>query len=113
MNRIIRAWSSVTTLFLLLLITSFPVAAQQLNSEDRSRGHLMLNAIKDDLKKNYYDPTFHGMDLDARFKAADEMIKQASSLGQVFGIIAQAVNSLNDSHVFFIPPPQTVHADYG
>jgi len=88
-------------------------AAQQLNSEDRSRGHLMLNAIKEDLKKNYYDPTFHGVDLEARFKAADELIKQATSLGQVFGIIAQAVNSLNDSHVYFIPPPQTVHADYG
>ncbi len=90
----------------------FQSAAQQLNSEDRSRGHLMLNAIKEDLKKNYYDPTFHGVDLDARFKAADDLIKQATSLGQVFGIIAQAVNSLNDSHVYFIPPPQTVHADY-
>ncbi len=73
----------------------------------------MLNAIKDDLKKNYYDSTFHGIDLDARFKAADEMIRQATSLGQVFGIIAQAANSLNDSHVYFVPPPQTLHADYG
>jgi len=100
-------------LCLLIMVANFQAAAQQLNSEDRSRGHLMLNAIKEDLKKTYYDPTFHGVDLDARFKAADELIKQATSLGQVFGIIAQAVNSLNDSHVYFIPPPQTVHADYG
>jgi len=26
---------------------------------------MMLSTIKEDLKKNYYDPTFHGMDLEA------------------------------------------------
>jgi C-terminal processing protease CtpA/Prc len=91
-----------------------PAASQsQLNSEDRSRGHLMLNMIKTDLEKNYYDPKFHGIDLDALFKNADGMIKRATSVGQVFGIIAQAVNALDDSHVYFIPPQQTVQSDYG
>jgi carboxyl-terminal processing protease len=73
----------------------------------------MLSQVKDDLKGNYYDPAFHGVDLDARFKAADQALDKATSLGQVFGIIAQTVIGLNDSHTFFVPPEQTVHSDYG
>lgn len=73
----------------------------------------MVGIIKDEIKKNYYDQTYHGVDLDARFKAADEKIKEATSLGQVFGIIAQAVIELNDSHTFFIPPARAARPDYG
>jgi C-terminal processing protease CtpA/Prc len=73
----------------------------------------MLDQLKDDIRKNYYDPNFHGVDLDTRFKAADKMLSNATSLGQVFGIIAQTVIGLEDSHTFFIPPEQTVHSEYG
>ena len=48
---------------------------------ERDRGRAMLNIIKNDLKKYYYDPTFHGMDLDARFKEAEEKMKTAASQG--------------------------------
>ena len=48
-------------------------------SRDRDRGRMMLNAIKSGVKKDYYDPNFHGLDLEARFKEADEKIKQAES----------------------------------
>ena len=47
----------------------------------------MLNNIKNEIKNSYYDPKFRGLDLDARFKDAEEKIKQATSLGQVFGIL--------------------------
>jgi carboxyl-terminal processing protease len=80
---------------------------------DRDRGRVMLDTIKDDLKKNYYDPTFHGMDLDVRFKAADEKIKQAQSLGQIFGIIGQVLIELDDSHTFFLPPGRSSRTEYG
>ena len=73
----------------------------------------MLKVIKDDLRKNYYDPSFRGMDLDARFQAADEKLREATSLGHVFGIIAQALLDLNDSHTFFIPPPRNLRTEYG
>ena len=88
-------------------------AQQPPSSFDKERGRLMLNLIKDDLKKNYYDPTFHGMDVDARFKAADDKIKQAQSLGQIFGIIAQILIDLDDSHTFFYPPGLSVKTEYG
>jgi len=57
----------------------------------------MLHNIRDSIKKNYYDPSFHGMNLEEIFKNADEKMSQATSNGQLFGIIAQAVRSLNDS----------------
>ncbi|HKC63382.1 MAG TPA: S41 family peptidase, partial [Pyrinomonadaceae bacterium] len=89
------------------------VSNAQSIEQKRDRGHEMLMAIKDDLKKNYYDPSFHGMDLDARFKTADERIKNAMSNGDINGIIAQVLVELNDSHTFFIPPTQLVEVDYG
>jgi carboxyl-terminal processing protease len=98
----------------LLLCVAIQIArAQSVSKADRERGRSMLKVIKEDIKKNYYDSTYHGMDLDARFNAADEKIKQATSLGQVFGIIAQAMVDLNDSHTFFIPPSRTSKIEYG
>jgi C-terminal processing protease CtpA/Prc len=80
---------------------------------DRNRGLAMLQLMKDYLKEYYYDPKFHGMDLDVRFKVAEEKIKEAVNIGQVLGIIAQTVSELNDSHTFFVPPPRPVDVDYG
>jgi C-terminal processing protease CtpA/Prc len=79
----------------------------------RERGRIMLRIIKDDLKKNYYDTDFHGMDIEARFSAADAKMKEAASVGQVFGIIAQALIDLNDSHTFFLPPGRANRTEYG
>ncbi|HET8781971.1 MAG TPA: S41 family peptidase [Pyrinomonadaceae bacterium] len=73
----------------------------------------MLRRIKDQLKKNYYDPKFRGMDLDARFKTAEEKIKTATSVGQIFGTIAQVLADLDDSHTFFIPPSRAYTTEYG
>ena len=80
---------------------------------DRNRGRAMLEFIRDYLKSDYYDPKYHGMDIEARFRAADAKVMEAQSLGQVLGIIAQALSELNDSHTFFIPPPRPVDVDYG
>jgi len=73
----------------------------------------MLALVRDYIKEYYYDTTYHGMDLEARFKAAEAKIGEAQSLSQVLGVIAQAVTELNDSHTFFIPPPRPVDVDYG
>jgi C-terminal processing protease CtpA/Prc len=73
----------------------------------------MLGQIKNDLKKHYYDPTLRGMDVDARFRQAEEEIKRAATLGQITAAIAQALLDLDDSHTFFLPPTQTTHVDYG
>jgi C-terminal processing protease CtpA/Prc len=80
---------------------------------DRNRGRAMLALVRDYLKEFYYDTAYHGMDLEARFKAAEAKIGEAQTLSQVLGVIAQAVTELNDSHTFFIPPPRPVDVDYG
>src|SRR2546429_7546946 len=85
---------------------------QTLSKNDRQAGRIMLHNIKDSIKKNYYDPNFHGVNLDETFKTGDAKISQATSNGQVFGIIAQTVRSLNDSHTNFIPPPHALHVNY-
>ena len=100
--------------FTFLLAGPITIAhAQKVESKDRDRGQVMLSRIKDQLKKNYYDPGYRGMDLEARFKTASEKIKTDQSVGQIFGTIAQVLIELNDSHTFFMPPSRAVDTDYG
>lgn len=86
---------------------------QNLGPYDRERGKAILNTLKDDIKKNYYDTSFHGINLDTRFKTAEEKIQQATSNGQIFGIIAQTLIDFNDSHTFFLPPSRVSKIEYG
>lgn len=73
----------------------------------------VLKNVKAELKRSYYDPNFHGMDVDARFKLADEKMKNAESLAQLVGIVAQVLLELNDSHTAFIPPYNASRIEYG
>lgn len=87
--------------------------AQGLGPYDRDNARAMLSMVKDDLKGNYYDQTFHGMNLDDRFKQADEKIKSANSRDQLMVIVAQSMLELNDSHTFLIPPSRAAKVEYG
>ena len=73
----------------------------------------ILRIIKDDVKKNYYDPNYRGINLDEHFKAAEEKLKGAQSVGQMMGIIAQALFDFDDTHLVFIPPMRADQPDYG
>ena len=111
-----RLWSfltKVTAVTVLFFVLHNSGHAQTLSKSDREIGHQMLDQIKEDLKNNYYDLSYHGRDLDAGFKVASGMLDRATSTGQVMGIIAQALIGLDDSHTFFIPPMLTAHVDYG
>jgi C-terminal processing protease CtpA/Prc len=101
-------------MLLLLFLSIFTVAtyAQNLGFEkDRHIG--ILKSIKEDIKKNYYDPQFHGIDLETQFKKAEEAIQQADSVGKMSGIIAQALVNFDDSHLFFVPPGKVNKTSYG
>jgi carboxyl-terminal processing protease len=90
-----------------------PSRAQSFDRIERERALTMLGNVKDQLKKHYYDPDIRGMDVEARFKAAEDKIKQATSLGQAFGIIAQVLLDLDDSHTKFYPPSRPDRIEYG
>jgi C-terminal processing protease CtpA/Prc len=93
------------------LVTS--LHGQKYDSVERERVKGMLKVIKSNVKKDYFDPNFGGIDLEARFSAAEERLSQATSTQQALGIIAQVLVDFNDSHLFFIPPATNLVVDYG
>ncbi len=113
MEKCVRSIFSAAVFLLLCLSAGSSAQAQGDMGFERGRGRDMLKTIKDDIKKNYYDPNFRGIDLEARFKTADEKLQQAQSVGQIFGIIAQVLLDFDDSHTFFMPPGRADSFEYG
>jgi carboxyl-terminal processing protease len=99
--------------FLIVLFSGHQALSQSFRNQDRDRGVTMLKTVKEDIRKNYYDPNFHGIDLDARFKVAEEKMKLTNSNAEVFGIIAQTLIDFNDSHTAFLPPSRSARVEYG
>jgi C-terminal processing protease CtpA/Prc len=73
----------------------------------------MADAVKADLLANYYDPSFHGLDIDKRFSEARERIAAAKSQDEALLSLAAAVAALKDSHTRFRPPAKPYGVDYG
>ncbi|MGI9106715.1 MAG: S41 family peptidase [Pyrinomonadaceae bacterium] len=108
----------VVCAIMLLLVGAAQIAHAQEDDKKISgfnleRARAMLRSVKTDIQKYYYDDKFRGIDLEARFKEADEKVKKASSLGHAFAIIAQVLVDFNDSHTYFVPPPRPSRTDYG
>lgn len=98
---------------LLIVFAAARPANSQTMGYERDRARTMLNTIKKDIQRNYYDPNFRGVDVEARFKKADEDLKVAASLGQITTIIAQTLLDFHDSHTFFVPPSRYYTTEYG
>lgn len=79
----------------------------------RGQGSDILRSVRKTVEKNYFDPEFGGVDMKAVFDKAENSMQQAQSAGHTFGIIAQALTALNDSHTFFIPPSRVNKVTYG
>lgn len=104
----------VTAFVVGLFLLPAPIAnGQKATSFDIAQWRDMLRNVKRELVKHYYDPNFHGMDPESRFKEADEKMKTAESMGQLVGILAQVLLDLNDSHTAFIPPYRSSRVEYG
>jgi len=89
-----------------------PMAAQyNALQKDRARG--MVRDVADAMRKNYYDPAYHGIDMAARFKQAEAEVQNAGTFGEAYGAIADALEPLNDSHTFFLPPPRPIRREVG
>lgn len=72
-----------------------------MSSIERDLSIGMLNMTKDTIKKNYYDPTFHGVDIDFVFEQAKERMKVAPTRDALMMIIASAVLAIDESHTNF------------
>lgn len=110
-------WTSAATFSAFLLASSWEVAhARQegkMESLDRGRCEGMFALLHEALKKNYYDPTFHGVDMDARYKVYAERVKTSQTLAEAFRNIAAYLAVLDDSHTIFMPPHYAFRFDYG
>src|SRR5438874_5545255 len=96
------------------LFASFAFSFQpRLSDNDRDFMIAMLRTLRDDVAKHYYDPTFHGVDLDARFKDAALRLKTTPSFNDGIATLAEFLTQLDDSHTTFIPPNRRVRVDYG
>lgn len=95
------------------VIAACACASAQVGSQDRDHARTMLDALKSDLKKNYYDPELRGIDLEARFKAAEERLKAAQTRDQLVITVAQVMLDMDDSHTFFVPPSRAARVEYG
>ncbi|MBP9665347.1 MAG: PDZ domain-containing protein [Pyrinomonadaceae bacterium] len=105
--------ASIAVLCIVFLSSTSRVDAQSFDGIEKSRMKDILKIVKKRVKEHYYDPAFHGIDLDARFKQAEDKLDQATSTGQSIAIIAQVLIDFNDSHLFLIPPPTNVAVEYG
>jgi C-terminal processing protease CtpA/Prc len=106
-------WYRPVVFIFLIAVFCVPTAlGQKFDSIERSRFKAILKNIKVQIRKTYYDPNFHGIDLDARFQKADARLDQVTNSGQAIGVIAQALIDFNDSHLYFLPPRTNTVVQY-
>jgi C-terminal processing protease CtpA/Prc len=103
-----RSRQAVAALLSTLAFAVFCAAQQKINKVDQDRARGVLLRVKDAIEKNYYDPTFHGYDLNARFQAANQKLADVSSFEMGMNVVGWAVQGLNDSHTTFYPPLRNV-----
>lgn len=106
----------ITFLVFLAALTLSQLArpqAKDMSNDERHQVDSMLFQVASDVSKHYYDPKLHGIDWQAKVKEAREQIKQEKSFNMAMAHVAAALDSLNDSHTFLIPPRRPYILDHG
>jgi C-terminal processing protease CtpA/Prc len=87
--------------FLLLWLCSLyrPSFGQNLRRDSE-----ILDFIDSTIRNYYYDPAYHGIDLDAHFKSFREKLKKSKSDQESMALLAASLLEFNDSHTRFLPP---------
>jgi C-terminal processing protease CtpA/Prc len=88
-------------------------AQQKVDPTKIERAHGMLRDARDLVKKYYYDPRYHGIDLDARFQQYDSRIAAMPNFNEGLRLVAGFLEGLRDSHTYLIPPDRPYRFDYG
>ena len=112
-NKTTRRGASILIAFVLFGLTVVSSSAQKANKLEIEHWRDVLRSVKRELTRNYYDPTFNGIDIEARFKLADAQMKNAESMADLERIVAQVLIDLNDTHTFFVPPDDGSRVEYG
>ena len=105
-------WLAVFSCALFLFPSAF-ARTEQYGKADREFAQEMLNKVAKDIPKYYYDGKLHGVDWDVKVQEAKKNVDAAHSLDRAVSEIAALLDSLNDSHTAFYPPPRANTFDYG
>jgi carboxyl-terminal processing protease len=97
----------------LIIVFSLLAWPQTFTKSDRDHAQAMLRDVAGDVQKHYYDAHLHGVDWDAKVRAAKENIDKADTMDNAISEIAALLDTLNDSHTRFFPPPRAYIHDYG
>lgn len=102
-------------LLAIFIFTTFQYvnAQKKMDGIERDRMKTMLKNIKNWIEDEYYDTNYHGINLDERFKQAEDRLKQVDTVAQAFAVIAQILIDFNDSHLYFLPPLTNLDVEYG
>jgi C-terminal processing protease CtpA/Prc len=73
----------------------------------------MYKEVAGTVRSNYFDPTLHNGAFEPRAKEVEQKIRTVPTLSEGFGLIAWMLDSLEDSHVQFIPPLRPYAVDHG
>jgi C-terminal processing protease CtpA/Prc len=115
--RIYRAIFASLCLFVCSSILSTTLNAQQpprqLDAVDLERAHAILHQSYDEVRNRYYDPAYHGVNLDASFHQLDTTLNSSRTVNDSFRVIAAFLLQLHDSHTFFQPPQRVNHSTLG
>lgn len=106
--------------FLRLMIAGITLAACTAQAQQKSITSLeladaedILSRLHKTLKEKYYDSTFHGIDIDVRYQDYLQHLKDSKTLPGAHHVIAGYLSGLEDSHTFFLPPPNSNRVTYG
>jgi carboxyl-terminal processing protease len=96
-----------------MLLAAQGWSQQRISALDRDRAEGMLQVVANDVRKHYYDPKLHGLDWDVKVADAKAKIEKATSMNMALSHIAAMLDTLNDSHTFFLPPEHSNRYEYG
>jgi C-terminal processing protease CtpA/Prc len=112
-----RRWIMRAACAATLLLAAIPCvglrAQQKMDSLNLFRAQGMLRDAYQNVKKYYYDPKYHGVDIDALYRDYNSRMENAASLSQAFSLIASYLDALHDTHTFFSPPARPYRFDSG
>jgi carboxyl-terminal processing protease len=109
-----RLFRTLTVVFLLSAKLAAPESfAQNLDRFDREIAESMLKEVANDVNKNYFDPTLHGLDWNSLVQKTRTNIDNAHDLEEAIAQIESLLQLLHDSHTSFIPPQHENKVDYG
>ncbi len=112
---VFSVWMLGAALLATILGGSNSRAQQPSGLTDLTRKELtrILQDAHAEIKNEYYDPTFGGLDWDARYKEYQIKIANARNLDEGFRLVAAFLSGLKDSHTLFLPPERVAKSTPG